>query len=183
MKLSVYNDGSIKVDYRCVGAGVVKFIPRFGAQLEMPRSFDNVKYYGLGPYVNLPDFKEHALTGIYETTVSQMHENYIKPQESATRCQTRFAQITDDDGVGLRFEAIGKPFVFSANTYTPQLCARACHREDLPDYTTCVNIDAEVLGAGSNSCGPLTSKKYRVGSLRGKTLSFLIKPLGEEQNV
>lgn len=183
MKLSVYNDGSIKVDYRCVGAGVVKFIPRFGAQLEMPRSFDNVKYYGLGPYVNLPDFKEHALTGIYETTVSQMHEDYIKPQESATRCQTRFAQITDDDEVGLRFEAIGKPFVFSANTYTPQLCARARHREDLPDYTTCVNIDAEVLGAGSNSCGPLTSKKYRVGSLRGKTLSFLIKPLGEEQNV
>lgn len=183
MKLSVYKDGTIRADYNCIGGGAVKYVPRFGIQLEMPRTFSHVRYFGLGPYVNLPDFKEHVLTGIYETTVSDMHENYIKPQESATRCETRFAEITDENGTGLRFEAVGKPFVFSANPYTPEICAKAGHRENLPDYTTCVNIDAEVLGAGSNACGPKPSKEYRLGSLKGKALSFLIKPMGEDKDV
>lgn len=183
MNLAVYKDGTLKFNFRCTGGGVIKFIPRFGAQLEMKNEFKNVKYFGLGPYVNLPDFKEHALTGIYETTVSNMHENYIKPQESATRCDTRFAEITDDSGVGLRFEAVDRPFVFSANPYTPQICAKAAHREDLPNYTTCVNIDSSVLGAGSNACGPIPSKQYRVGKLKGKSVSFLIKPICGESDV
>lgn len=181
-KLSVYRDGTIQADYNCVGDGAVKMVPRFGVQLEMPKAFNNVKYFGLGPYVNLPDFKEHVLTGIYETTVSDMRENYIKPQESAARCETRFAEITDNNGIGLRFEAVHKPFVFSANPFTPQTCAKAGHREDLPDNTTCINIDAEIMGAGSNSCGPVVSRDYRLGSLKGKSLSFIVKPIGE-QNV
>ncbi|MGN1203080.1 MAG: glycoside hydrolase family 2 TIM barrel-domain containing protein [Eubacterium sp.] len=178
-RLSVYGDGAIKADYNCTESGSVKNIPRFGVQLEMPREFNNVKYFGLGPYVNLPDFKEHALMGIYKTTVSDMHENYIKPQESATRCATRFAEVTDDNGIGFRFEAVGNPFVFSANPFTPQQCAKARHREDLTDNTTCVNLDAEIMGAGSNSCGPPPSKKHRLGSLKGKRFEFVIKPIGE----
>ena len=54
------------------------------------------------------------------------------------------------------------------------------HRDDLVDLpTTCVNIDSFVLGAGSNACGPLPDKKDRVGSLSGKKLSFVVKPIGE----
>lgn len=178
--LKVYSDGTIKADYNCIRAGVVKLVPRFGVQLEMPKEFKNVKYFGLGPYVNLPDFREHALTGIYETTVEDMYEDYIKPQESATRCETRFAEITDDNGLGLRFEAVDKPFVFSANPFTPQDCAKAMHREDLTYNTTCINIDSDILGAGSNSCGPVPSKEYRIGSLSGKSVSFVIKPVDGE---
>lgn len=179
--LRIYGDGSIKTDCECVSGRGVCFAPRFGIQLEMPREFDNVKYFGLGPVVNLPDFKEHALTGVYTSSVSSMREDYIKPQESATRCGTRFAEITDDDGVGLRFEAVGKAFVFSANAYTPQQCAKAKHREDLSDNTVCINIDSHILGAGSNSCGPVTSKQYRLGKLKGKKLSFVIKPIGGQK--
>ncbi len=176
----IYSNGVIKADYVCVSTGRVKLIPRFGIQLEMPPQFNRVKYFGLGPYVNLPDFKEHTVSGIYESSVNGMHENYIKPQESAVRCNTRWAQITDDTGAGLMFSAIDKPFAFSANPYTPQQCAKASHREDLPDAaTTCVNLDCEIMGAGSNSCGPLPSRKYRLGSLRGKKISFAIKPIGE----
>ena len=63
--------------------------------LEMPKEYENVKYFGLGPDVNLPDYKEHTFNGIFETTVDNLKEDYIKPQESATRCDTRFAEITD----------------------------------------------------------------------------------------
>lgn len=179
-KYSVYSNGEIKAEFKCVFSSGNIMIPRFGIQLEMPQSFNKVKYFGLGDMVNLSDFKEHALMGIYRCSVSDMHENYIKPQESATRCDTRFAEITDKSGVGLRFEAIHKPFVFSANHFTPVQCAKASHREDLIDMnTTCINIDAEDMGAGSNACGPLPSKSYLLGSLSGKELAFTVKPIGD----
>ena len=177
MCYKIYNTGEIKADFRIISDSMLKDLPRFGAQLEMPAEFCNVKYLGLGPDVNLPDFKEHALTGIYESTTDIMYENYIKPQESATRCKTRFAEITDNEGTGLRFEAVDKPFVFSANPFTANQCAKARHREDLPHNTTCINIDSEIMGAGSNSCGPQPSKEYRLGRLKGKEFSFVIKPL------
>ena len=180
IELSVYGNGTIRAKYRCTRGGKVKNIPRFGVQLEMPKNFKNVRYFGLGPFVNLPDFKEHTLTGVYSTAIWDMHENHIKPQESAVRCDVRFAQITDCDGMGFSFEAIDKPFVFSANPFTPQQCAKAMHKEDLPKgNTSCINIDAEILGAGSNACGPLTSNKYRLGKLKGKKLSFVVKPIGD----
>lgn len=179
-KYTVYANGEIKADFECLSGGAVNMmLPRFGVRLEMPPQFENIKYYGLGETVNYPDFHEHALYGIYQNTVSNFRENYIKPQESATRCGVRFAEITDSDGIGFRFDALEKPFVFAANHFTPAQCARATHRDDLAYLpTTCINIDAEMLGAGSNSCGPLTSKQYRLGKLKGKTLSFTVKPIG-----
>ena len=177
--LVIFSDGQIDASFKVLSGGGVKLLPRFGVQLELNKQFRNVKYLGLGPDVNLPDFKEHSLTGIYETTTDKMYENYIKPQESATRCETEFAEITDDEGTGIRIEGIDK-FIFSARPFTPQQCSKAAHREELTAATSCINIDAEIMGAGSNSCGPPPSKEYRLGRMAGKCLSFVIKPLGDK---
>lgn len=180
IKYTIYPNGNILVDVNCLGGGAVKLLPRFGVMLEMPKEYENIKYFGLGEDVNLPDYKEHTINKIYQTTVDKLKEDYIKPQESATRCDVRFAEITNTSGFGLRFEAVNKPFIFSASHYTSNQWAKAMHREDLVDLpTTCVNIDTSVLGAGSNACGPLPDKKDRVGSLSGKKLSFVVKPIGE----
>lgn len=179
-RYTIFENGEIVATFECTSGGAGIMIPRFGVQLEMPAAFGNVKYLGLGDTVNLSDFREHALTGIYECTADTMREDYIKPQESATRCGVRFAEITDSDGVGFRFEAIEKPFALAVNPFTPEQCAKARHREDLENMsTTCINIDAQVMGAGSNSCGPIPSKQYLLGSLRGKKLSFAVKPIGD----
>lgn len=178
-KFSIYGDGTVKADYNCVRSVHFKLFPRLGIQLEMPADFDCVEYFGLGPLVNYPDFKEHSVTGIYHTTACDMRENYIKPQESAVRCETRFAQVTDKNGVGLRFEAVNKPFAFSVNPFIPEQCAKAMHREDLKAVATCINIDSEILGAGSNACGPLPSNEHRIGYLKGKKMSVIIKPTGD----
>ena len=180
IKYTIYPNGNILVDVNCLGGGAVKLLPRFGVMLEMPKEYENIKYFGLGEDVNLPDYKEHTINKIYQTTVDKLKEDYIKPQESATRCDVRFAEITNTSGFGLRFEAVNKPFIFSASHYTSNQWAKAMHRDDLVDLpTTCVNIDTSVLGAGSNACGPLPDKKDRVGSLSGKKLSFVVKPIGE----
>lgn len=180
IKYTIYPNGNILVDVNCLGGGAVKLLPRFGVMLEMPKEYENIKYFGLGEDVNLPDYKEHTINKIFQTTVDKLKEDYIKPQESATRCDVRFAEITNASGFGLRFEAVNKPFIFSASHYTSNQWAKAMHRDDLVDLpTTCVNIDTSVLGAGSNACGPLPDKKDRVGSLSGKKLSFVVKPIGE----
>ena len=180
IKYTIYPNGNILVDVNCLGGGAVKLLPRFGVMLEMPKEYENIKYFGLGEDVNLPDYKEHTINKVYQITVDKLKEDYIKPQESATRCDVRFAEITNASGFGLRFEAVSKPFVFSASHYTSNQWAKAMHRDDLVDLpTTCVNIDSSVLGAGSNACGPLPDKKDRVGSLSGKKLSFVVKPIGE----
>lgn len=180
IKYTIYPNGNILVDVNCLGGGAVKLLPRFGLMLEMPKEYENIKYFGLGEDVNLPDYKEHTINKIYQTTVDKLKEDYIKPQESATRCDVRFAEITNTSGFGLRFEAVNKPFIFSASHYTSNQWAKAMHRDVLVDLpTTCVNIDTSVLGAGSNACGPLPDKKDRVGSLSGKKLSFVVKPIGE----
>lgn len=180
IKYTIYPNGNILVDVNCLGGGAVKLLPRFGVMLEMPKEYENIKYFGLGEDVNLPDYKEHTINKIHQTTVDELKEDYIKPQESATRCDVRFAEITNASGFGLRFEAVNKPFIFSASHYTSNQWAKAMHRDVLVDLpTTCVNIDTSVLGAGSNACGPLPDKKDRVGSLSGKKLSFVVKPIGE----
>lgn len=173
--MTVFSNAEIVVNIKVLSGMGVKFLPRFGVQLELNRQFENVKYFGLGPYVNLPDFKEHCLTGIYETTIDKMYENYIKPQESAARCDTKFAEITDDEGTGIRFES--DSFIFSARPFTPSQCAKASHREELPNTASCINIDSEVMGAGSNSCGAKPSAEYQLGKIAGKSLFFVIKPV------
>ena len=145
----------------------------------MPDRFEHVQYYGMGPMQSLSDFSKHCYTDIFETAVSAMHEDYIKPQESSCRTDTRWAQITDEDGIGLRFEAVKNPFVFSADPYTSQICAKATHRDFLPTKgTTCVHIDAELMGAGSNSCGPKPRKEHRISGMSSKSFSFSLEPIG-----
>ena len=106
----------------------------------------------------------------------------MKPQESSARFNTYWAELSDSDGFGLRFES-EKSFVFSANHFNAMQCAKATHAEDLKEYdTTAVHIDGFMLGAGSNACGPVPigeSIKPIVSEYRN---SFVVSPIGN-QNV
>lgn len=175
----IAKNGSITVDVNCNKSKVIPFAPRFGAVIEMPREFENVKYFGLGDKPNCPDYKEHAMLGVYEMKVDDMREKYIKPQESSMRCGVRFAEITNNDGVGLRFTSkCHNSFIFGADHFISAQCAKAMHQEDLALCdTTVVHVDGYMLGANSNACGPVASKEYRLNKLNGCRVSFEIKPI------
>ena len=107
-----------------------------------------------------------------------MREAFIKPQESSMRCDVHYAEITTGDGIGLRIDAIDKPFTLSADHYIPQQCAKAMHQEELKICdTTCIHIDGYMLGAGSNACGPVPGGDHKVNSLKGQEIEFLITPI------
>ena len=122
----MYRTGKVRLDVLCLRPNRrLRHLPRYGVVLEMPSAFDQVRYYGMGPYPNLSDYNLHCHTGIFETAVATMHEDYIKPQESSARTDTRWAQVTDRQGFGLRFDAIDAPMTFAADPYTSQRCAKA----------------------------------------------------------
>ena len=153
-------------------------MPRFGLTLEMPESFGNVEYYGMGPVENLPDYYAQAIVGIYETKVEDMYEPYIRPQESGNRCKIRYAKITDDEGTGLEFAFKDKHLIFNARRFTQELLEKAGHIEDLHDEkTVAVNIDGFTRGAGTGSCGPDVLPQFVVDGSNGLEFSFTIIPV------
>ena len=178
MTYKIYNDGTIKLSVVCNRSKCFVVAPRFGITLEMPKKYENVEYFGMGDKVNTDDYLEHTALGIYKMNVADMHENYIHPQESSMRSNTRWAKLTDENGNGLLFSALGKTMTFSADHYTSQQCAKASHIEDLKECdTTCVHLDSYMLGAGSNACGPLPSSPYKRSSVKGEALTLLIQPI------
>lgn len=190
LKTSAYaNAGLFKVRYTINSIGrlaveysfrrlLFKFVPRLGMLVEMPHSFENITYFGYDEET-LSDFREHSIIRRVATQVSDMHVKYIKPQESGMRYNTFYAEITDNDGTGMRFES-KKPFVFNANHYNAEQSAKATHKEDLLDYnTTNVQVDGYMLGAGSNACGPLPTKGHKKFFVGSYSNSFVVTPIGD----
>ena len=154
-----------------------KDMARFGLTLEMPESFSNVVYYGMGPVENLPDYYAQSLVGIYETTVSDMYEPYIRPQESGNRCRIRYFDIKDGEGDGLRFAYKDSYLTFNARNYTQKLLDQAGHIEDLhSEKTTAVNIDGFIRAAGTASCGPDVLDQFIIDGRKGLEFSFTVIP-------
>jgi len=150
-------------------------IPRFGVTLELPRAWENVRYYGLGERENLPDMTAQAKMGVYATTVSAMHEPYIYPQDNGNHGQCRWLEITDAEGHGLRITNAPGAFSFSAHHYTQENLEAAKHQEDLRDEGLIfLSIDGFVRGSGTSSCGPDALEKYRIDISRGLKFSFVV---------
>lgn len=94
------------------------------------------------------------------------------------RAGTRWAEVTDADGAGLRFTSQGGRMSFGADHFTSQQCAKAMHQEDLKLCdTTMVHLDSYMLGAASGACGPVPSKQYRINNPKGQKASILVEPI------
>lgn len=178
---TVFGNGTIKVDASVSPRAkleAMRDIPRFGMTAELVRSLENVEYFGLGSLENLPDFNAQSTVGIYKTTVGEMHEPYIKPQDNGNRGGVRFLKLTDGDGDGVLISAVDKAFSFSVHNYTQGRLIKAKHQEDLRDEkTTFLSVDGFMRGTGTASCGPDTLDKYKVNAENGLSFSFALSPI------
>ena len=112
---TVYGSGELEVAATYKPGAGVKGPMRFGLELLLPESFEEVTYYGRGPHPTYADRKFERL-GMYETTVDQMWVDYSEPQENGNRSDVRWTALTDQDGTGLLF--VGAPaFNFGAKQY------------------------------------------------------------------
>ena len=79
--------------------------------------------------------------------------------------ETRWADIYSEAGHGLMLTSTEdtETFSFNCSHFTPTQIAKTRHDYELvPKKETVVNIDYRNSGIGSNSCGPVLSKPYRI---------------------
>ncbi|WP_051212791.1 glycoside hydrolase family 2 TIM barrel-domain containing protein [Butyrivibrio fibrisolvens] len=159
----VYTFSSEGLDIHCdLEAGnKLQFLPRFGLRLFLDKNYDKVSYYGYGPYESYIDKHRADYIGNFEAKVSDMHEDYIKPQENSSHYGCRHVTVTDGDGkVSFTHE---NGLSFNASEYTQEELAGKRHNYELErSGFTVLCVDAYMAGVGSNSCGPMLKECYRV---------------------
>lgn len=117
---SVYTthpDGTITVDnsFKCNDKNL-PVIPRVGMRMSLPGNYDQMTYYGRGPWENYIDRKTSCFIDEYTMPVSDNYEPYIRPQENGHRTDTRWVALENKSGIGLL--VVGKtPFEFNASIY------------------------------------------------------------------
>ena len=139
---------------------------RFGMQLPMPKSFENIHYYGRGPIENYADRNHSTNLGIYKQTVTEQYYPYIRPQESGTKTDIRWWKMLNATGTGLQIAAEA-PFSASALHYDIATLddgddKKQSHSGELEeDDVTNVCIDKAQLGLGCvNSWGAIPEDEY-----------------------
>ena len=159
----IYTISGKDITAKCIleTSNKVTFLPRFGLRLFVPKNFDRVEYFGYGPYESYIDKHRASYIGNFSALISEMHEDYTRPQENSSHYGCEYMTLTDGN-VKFRFEA-GENFSFNASEYTEEELAAKRHNFELEkckDNIIC--IDYRMAGVGSNSCGPELNEKYRV---------------------
>ena len=115
----INNRGAVKVNQKLVAekGAKVSNIFRFGMKMVMPKSFENISYYGRGPVENYIDRKWATELGVYNQTVTDQFYAYIRPQENGNKTDIRWWKLLNEAGRGLQFVAEA-PFSASALHYT-----------------------------------------------------------------
>ena len=166
----INNEGAIKVTQKMTADKNAKVSPmfRFGMQMQMPKCFETVEYYGRGPVENYSDRNHSTDLGIYRQSVDEQFYSYIRPQETGTKTDIRWWKQTNKGGNGLMFVAEA-PFSASALNYSIESLDDGVqkdqrHSELVPkvDYTN-LCIDKVQMGLGCvNSWGALPLEQYRL---------------------
>ena len=154
-------------------------LPRVGIELHLDKSLEYLRYFGLGATETYPDRQAGAMLGIYSSTVTEQYFPYIMPQETGHHTQTRWLELRNAAGAGLRFSS-ETPFGFNALHFTAQDLYAALHTSDLtPRAEVILQLDVAMRGLGTGSCGPDTREAYKV---RGgwHRLVFEVEPISAE---
>lgn len=70
-------------------------VPRIGVRFRLPKSLNNIQYFGKGPDENYIDRASGSKVGHYITTAEDMYVPYTRPQENGHRSDTRWLALTN----------------------------------------------------------------------------------------
>ena len=176
-------DGALKVEVVWKRKGeFTPELPRLGMRMILPQDYTNIKYYGRGPWENYADRKESSFVGLYEQSTSEQLFPYVRPQESGNKCDVRWLELTDNEGVGLRIEGL-QPLSISAMPYRaedldPGLTKKQMHYSDIePRREVVLSVDLAQRGVGGdNTWGAQPHDPYRLTADRYE-YGYIIRPI------
>ncbi len=165
MTYKVFFNGAIQVTTALRTTNTSALL-RFGVDMKMPGSFENVTWLTSGENENLNDRMTGSFVGEYKTTVTQNYHSYIKPQDTGTHQQTRWMALTGTANTGLLVAATGnKLFEANALHFGWRNLSGNRHPYQLkPLEDTVVGISYGSRGTGGASCGPGTLSQYTLSA-------------------
>ena len=160
---------------------------RYGMQLQMPKQYNEVQYYGRGPVENYIDRNSSEFIGVYNNKVADEYYSYIRPQESGNHTDIRWFRVKNAAGKGLEFFS-NAPMECSALNYLVadlddgprKEKSWGHHSGDLIERPlTQVHIQQRQFGLGCvNSWGAWPRREYQM-PYQDYDFTFVIKPLKE----
>ena len=173
----LYTNGKVDIDQSLdVPDKNIQEIPRVGMTFQIPIAYDNISWYGLGPFECYPDRKTAGVFGRYSMKLADFITPYLRPQENANRCDVKKITFLNSKKSGIE---IPYPYMFSAWPYTQEDLEKATHNDKLPTrkFIT-VNITRFMRGVGGdNSWGLLPMKKYRLFGGKSYFMRLEIRPV------
>lgn len=180
----INNKGAIQVTQKMVAdkSAKVSEMFRFGMQMQMPQSFDEIEYYGRGPVENYSDRNLSALIGKYRQTVAEQFYPYIRPQETGNKTDIRWWRLLNVSGNGLQCVA-DAPFSASALNYSIESLDDGAQKDQrhssqvqkAPFTNFCIDKVQSGL-ACIDSWGALPIEKYRL-PYQDYEFSFVLTPV------
>ena len=182
----IKNDGSIKINatLELPNDSEAPELPRMGMRFALPAAYNQVQWYGRGPYENYADRNTASFIGIHnDNTDNGWTRTYIRPQESGYKTDTRWIKLTNTEGVGLQVEGL-QPLSFSAMSQLTEdfdegTVKKNRHVTDIvkrPFITLHVDLTQRGIG-GDNTWGAETHEEYRLKAKK-YTYGFVIKAIG-----
>lgn len=173
---TINGGGALQLDLHVVPDAELPPLPRVGVTMTLLREFEHLAWHGRGPHETYADRKLGAKVDVYYGTVDEQYVPYIVPQEHGNKTETRWATLTNAEGVGLHIE--GQPlFDVSAHRFTAQDLTEALHTYDLkPRNAVILNLDYAQCGLGNGSCGPGVLPQYLLKAPDYR-FSVVIKPI------
>lgn len=157
---------------------------RFGMEMQMPKEYSNIEFYGKGPHENYIDRAYSQTIGVWKQTVADQYYTYIRPQESGNKTGVRYWKVLNPQGKGLEFEGT-EPLEMKSLNYTdedlfsgPVKHHTQRHSGDLtPRPFTVVSIAAREMGVGCvNSWGAWPRAEYQM-PYKDYKYTFIITPV------
>lgn len=181
MTYYIYGDGTIQVDNTLMPAGIGSdIVPVMGNMLRIPQQFNQVAWYGKGPFNTTSDRKTGAKVDVYRSTAEDMFFPHARPQETGGRDDIRWMALTNEDGVGLLVSS-KQSFSGSAMRYTPSELSSKMHPYQLQKEDNIVlRVDYGQVGVGgAHSWGSWPIEKYLMRANKNYSYSYSISPLTE----
>jgi beta-galactosidase len=163
---SVSPDGrSVLFEHEVVVPKSLADLPRVGVSFALPKSFEQIRWFGRGPGENYPDRKSASLLGVWSGSPDQ--SPYLIPQEFGLRTDTRWLELISTELKKTILIEVMQPnsLHFSATNYSANDLFVAENEVDLkarPELV--VHLDVAHRGLGTASCGPDVLPQYRLSA-------------------
>ncbi|MCP4441295.1 MAG: DUF4981 domain-containing protein, partial [Aureispira sp.] len=186
----ILSNGRITVHNKLVrGAIKMSELPKVGLKMQLPKEFDQLQWFGRGPFENYTDRNTAADVDHYKSTVADQYVPYVRPQENGNKTDVRWLALSNKEGLGLMVRADTQMLSMSALHHLTedfQAKVRALgwhndknmHTTDVkPRDLVALNIDLIQQGlGGDDSWWRKPHKPYRLNK-RVYEYSFELMPI------